>query len=224
MFGIIAYHTTEMPPVQVIDGVRFRTVPVTRGQSLRARFSARTAAGKLRRERVRYALFPTDYPHCALFARGGILPPPLAPLFRAAAPAIVRRYMATRGLDPHAAMVAFAARRVTPELRRCVTGLCGEIRYLALCVPDGGEALARTMRRDCGAAVRVGTPDALPHPDLTVVFDDMPVSGETLRLDETLAVSFDSPRSNALLALLYSAGALDAASLNVTSLTCCETT
>lgn len=219
MFGLIAYRTEETPPEQVVDGVRFHTVRVAEGQGPRARLSARAAASALRRCGVRLALFPPEYPLLPSFARRGVVPPPLAPLYRAAAPAIVRRYMRQRGVDPRAAMVAFAAERITPELRRCVTELCGEIRYPALCVPSGGESLALSLRRDFGAAVRVGAADALPPPDLFVTFDDTPVPGEALRLDEGLNVQFDDPRPAALLALLHRAGALDADALSVKTLT-----
>lgn len=219
MFGLIAYRTEEKPPEQVVDGVRFHTVQVAEGQGPRARLSARAAASALRRGGVHLALFPPEYPLIQLFARRGVVPPPSAPLFRAAAPAIVRRYMRQRGVDPRAAMVAFAAERITPELCRCVTELCGEIRYPALCVPEGGESLALSLRRNFGAAVRVGTVDALPRPDLFVTFDDTPVPGEALCLDETLDIQFDDPRPVALLALLYRAGALDADALSIKTLT-----
>ncbi len=219
MFGLIAYRTEETPPVQVIDGVRFRAVGVTRGESLRARLSARAAAGTLRQADVRYALFPADYPYAAPFARCGVVSPPLAPLYRAAAPAIVRRCMMQRGIEARHAMVAFAAERLTPELRRCVTALCRDIRYIALCIPDGGEGFARALLRDYGVAARVGRADALPRPDLFAVFDGTSVPGEALRLDEALDVAFDSPRPSALLALLHRAGRLDADTLQVKSLT-----
>ena len=219
MFGLVSYRAAETPPLRVIDGVRFRAVYVPEGASLCAGFAARAAAAALRRDGVSLALFPSDYPFAAPFARRGIVPPPLSPLYRAAAPALVRRYLALCGVDPRAATVAFAAARVTPELRRCVLALCREIRYIALYVPDGGDALARSLWRGFGAAARGGAPDAIPRPDLTVVFDDTPVPGEALRLDEALAVTFDSPHPNATLALLHRAGALDADSLNVKTLT-----
>ena len=219
MFGLIAYRTEDMPPERIINGVRFRAVYVSEGQGLRARLSASAAASALRREGVRLALFPPDYPFPVPFARRGVTPPPLAPLYRDAATAIVRRYMELHGVDPRTAMVAFAAGRATPELRRCVTELCGQIRYIALCVPNGGEALALSLRRDFGVAARIGTPDALPPPDLFVVFDDTPVPGEALRLDEALNVTFDDPRPGALLALLHRAGALDADTLNIKTIT-----
>ena len=216
MFGLIAYGA-DTAPERVIDGLRFRAVRVAAGQGLRAGLSARAAASALRRAGVRLALFPPDFPYIPLFVRRGIEPPPLAPLYRAAAPAVVRRYMLRLGIDPRDAMVAFAAERVTPELMRCVTALCGEIRYIALCVPDGGEAFALALRRAFGVAARVGTPDALPPPDLTVVFDETPVPNRALYLGEGLAVAFDDPRPNALLALLHRSGALDAAALDVES-------
>lgn len=215
MFGLVAYDPS--PPVRIIDGVCFRAVRVAEGRSLRARLSACGAAETLRRERVRFALFPPDYPFLTSFARRGVLPPPPAPFYRAAAPAIVRRRMEHLCIDPHRSTVAFSAQELTPELRRCVLALCGEIRYIALSIPCGGEAFARELRRMYGIAARLGAVDSPPRPDLVVVFDGSGAPEDALRLDGTLDVVFDDPRPRDLLALLWRAGTLDAAALGVSA-------
>ena len=219
MYGYVAYHTAEEPPYRVFGGVRFRAVYVAEGESLRARLSARAAARRLAREGVRCAVFPADYPYCEVFARYGVAPPPSAPLYRATAAAIVRRYLAQSGVEPRNAVVTFAAERVTPELRRAVETLCAEVRYIALAIPQDGDALARSLRRDFGVAARVGPLDALPRADLVVAFGDTNADSSVLRLDESLDVAYDSELSNELLALLWRAGALDADALQIKNVT-----
>jgi len=214
MFGCIDCRPPGAPPFRMIEGVRFRTVSVAPGKSFRAGLSARAAARTLRREGVRLAVFPPDCAYRAVFAKHGIAAPPLAPLYRAAAAGIVTRYLAQRGVEARRALLTFAADCVTPELCRCVRTLCADVRYIALAVPRGG-ALAQALRRDFGVAAQVGPLDALLRADLIVTFDDTPAEGAVLRLDERLRVVFDSEHPNELLALLWRAGALDAASLRV---------
>ena len=219
MYGLIAYRAAGAPPVRVIEGVPFRAVYAAEGATLRAALSARAAARQLRRAGVHLAAFPADYPHRAVFARYGVGAPSAAPLYRACAPAIVRRCLAQRGVDPRGAVVVFAAEYVTPELTRCVEALCAEVRYVVLAVPHGGDALAQTLRRRYGVAAPVVSPDTAPRAALTVVFDETPAGGGALRLDETLRVTFNSPHPPEVLSLLWRAGALDAATLEVKAVT-----
>lgn len=180
MLGYIAYRAEEAPaaPARVIGGVRFRAVYVRRGGGIAARLSARAAARALQRAGVRCAVFPPDYPHRALFARCGVLPPPLTPLCHALAAPIVRRYAAEHGLDLRRAAVAFAAPRVTPELRRAVWELSAETRYIMLRIPGGGEELARSLRRGRGVAARAAAMGELTSADLTVCFAPRGTPGE----------------------------------------------
>lgn len=215
MYGLIAYRAADMPPVRVIEGVPLRAVYVAEGCSLRAALSARAAAAALRRAGVRLAAFPADYPYRSVFARRGVEVPSPAPLHRAAAAAIVRRFMTERGVDPRSALVVFAAESVTPELSRCAAELCAEVRYAALAVPHGGEALARSLRRRFGVTAPVVSAGAPSRAALTVAFDAAPVGGEALRLDDALRVVYDSPYPQDVLGLLWRAGALNAAALRV---------
>lgn len=217
MFGYVAYRAPEMPPVRVIEGARFRAVYVLPGNTLRARLSARAAARALARESVQAAVFPPEYTHRELFARYGIAAPPLAPLYRATAAAIVRRHLAQSEIEPRRASVAFAAESVTPELRRAVFALAADVRYIALAIPHGGDALAQALRRKLGVAARVGPFEMLPSADLVVAFDE--TECDALRLDETLRVVYDSPYPNELLAALWRAGAINADALCVKNVT-----
>lgn len=180
MLGYVAYRAEGLPaaPARVIGGVRFRAVYVRRGDGLAARLSARAAARVLRRAGVRCALFPRDYPHRALFAGYGVSPPPLTPLYHALAAGIVRRCAARRGLKLHRAVVAFAAPRVTPELRRAVWELSADVRYIVLRIPGGGGELARELRRERGVAARSAAPEETVSADLTVCFEPCGVPGE----------------------------------------------
>ena len=215
MYGLIAYRAADMPPVRVIGGVPLRTVYAAEGCSLRAALSARLAAAALRRAGVRLAAFPADYPYRSIFARCGVASPSPAPLYRAAAAAIVRCFAAQRGIDLRSAPVVFAAEYVTPDLTRCVEALCAEVRYVMLAVPRGGETLAQTLRRRYGAAAPVVPGGAAPRGALTVIFDETPARGNALRLDDALRVTYDSPYPQDVLGLLWRAGALDAAALRV---------
>lgn len=219
MLACISYRSQPAPPFVVYGGVLFRAVSVREGRSLRAGLSAHAAARTLRREGVRCAVFPPDYPYRALFSRCGVDAPSPVPLYRATAPGIVRRYLVQRGVSPNAATVAFCAEAVTPELRACVESLCADVRYLMLSVPRGGEALARELRRKIGVAAQAGALDALPRPDLAVSFDGACVDRGALRLDGSLGVTYDSKYSNELLAALYLTGALDPSELRVVSVT-----
>lgn len=180
MLGYVVYRTEGSPaaPARVIGGVRFRAVYVRRGEGMAARFSARAAARVLRRDGVRCALFPPDYPHRALFARYGISPPPLTPLYHALAAGIVRRYAARRGLELHRAAVAFTAPRVTPEVRRAVWELSADVRYIVLRIPGEGGELARELRRERGVAARSAAPGEVVSADLTVCFEPCDASAE----------------------------------------------
>ena len=216
MLGYVDYRAEGSPaaPTRVIGGVRFRAVYVRRGDGIAARLSARAAARALRRHGVRCAVFPPDYPHRALFAGYGVSPPPVTPLYHAFAAGIARRYAARRGLDLHRAAVAFAAPRVTPELRQAVWELSAEARYIVLRIPDGGGELARLLRRERGVAARVAAPGEVVSVDLTVCFEPCEAFGG----GAVLPLYAPEPPNGApdagleLRAALFLAGAFDAES------------
>lgn len=200
--------------MRVIRGVRFRTVYLSRGTGLYACFLRSLAARTLAREGVRQAVFLVDDAQRELFARHGVMGISPVPLYRATAAAIARRCLTQRGVAPRAATIAFAAEHVTPELRRAVTILAPEVRYVTLAVFRGGEALARTLRCELGVAARVAVPGEALCADLTLCFDPCGTEGLAL-YDPALAVDYDDGLPAELLAALWQAGALDAEKLNV---------
>lgn len=213
MLGYVDYRSNGVPaaPTRVIEGLRFRAVYVRRGDTLAARLSAHVAARALHEAGVRCAVFPPDYPHRAIFALRGILPPPLTPLCHALAAEIVRRYAAQCALELHRAAVAFVASRVTPELRRAVWELSAETRYIVLRIPGSGE-LARALRRERGVAARVVGPEEALSADLTVCFEPCKAPREGMVLPLYAPESSDAYAPSVeleLYAALFLAGALD---------------
>lgn len=207
MFAMITYRGRE-DTAGLPENVRIPVVSVPHGTGLRARMAAAAAAKKLRCAGVRQAVFPPDYPYADVFARRSIAVPPLAPLYCATAHAIVLCCMERMGLQPRRAEVMLAARQVSPELRSLAFRLCGEVRYVSLAVPWGGEELAQELRRSRGVAPRF-------RPDLIVSFDGTEAGENALTLDEELQVEYDSALPGRLLAALFASGMLRAEELRV---------
>ena len=205
------------PRFRTVEGVKFRAVYPRSGVSLPARISRWSAARILARENIREAVFLTLTPReRRAFERRGIVPIPCATLYRATAEAIVRRVMAQRGLEPRRATLAFVAEELTPEFRRMVERLCGEVRYVLLRVP-GAEELARQLQQRYGVAARPWQSSAAPRADLCVAFGSAEAGGEALRVGENLNVVYESEHPNALLSALLRAGALTPEALTVRS-------
>lgn len=215
MFGMVCARAAQEPRERVVKGVRFRAAYVTEGDALRARLSCRGAARSLARAGVREAVFLAEGAERAAFAKRGVMPISAVPLYCATAAEIVRRYLTQGGMDPRGITLAFAAKRLTPELCGAIGSLASDVRYLVLRVPDGA-ALARRLQRERGVAVRL-CEDGPLRADLTAAFDGADSAGEVLRFDETLRVAYDHPYPNELLAALRRAGALDADQLTVLS-------
>ena len=117
MLGLVCYQDTgEKNGARTLCGVHFGAVCVPRGEGLRAVLSAKRAAKYLQKRHVRYAVFPKDYPHEALFARFGVLPPAEQPLRMAKSAEIVRCAMARLALAPERARIALCASSQSPAL------------------------------------------------------------------------------------------------------------
>ncbi len=215
MFGLVCDHAAEEPRERVLAGVRFCAVYVAGGNPLRVRLSSRAAARVLARRGVREAVFLAGAAELGIFAGRGITPISAGTLYRATAAAIVRRYLAQRGMDFRRVTLAFAAERVTAELCHTIELLSADVRYLVLCAP-GGAALADRLQLERGVALRLCDKEPL-RADLTIAFDGIETSGAALRLDDALCVTYDSPYPNELLTVLWRTGALDADRLQVMS-------
>ncbi len=218
MLGWVEYRTADAPaaPVRLIGGARFRVARVERGEGAPARLSAYLAARSLSRDGVHCAVFPPDYPHCKAFARRGVLPPPLTPLYHATAAAIVRRYMAQIGFDTRHGTLVFAARSVSPELRQAAFELSASARHIALTPMSGAEALAGALRRERGVAARILAPDETSDVGAAVCFEPCGTFAPELPLyAPKLTVEYGAALSTDVLAALWTAGALDASALAV---------
>lgn len=77
-------------------------------------------------------------------------------------------------LRPERARIALCAPSQSAALEAAARELSKDVRYLALCAPNG-ERLARTLRWDCGASVHTLQTDERIAADLSVCFDDFPL-------------------------------------------------
>ncbi len=138
--------------VRKILGQPFLEARLGPGKRLAERFFAKRAARALARAGVRTAVFPRDYPHQEIFAKYGILPVDVLPLYRRMAPLIVRRKMSRQGLSPSTTTVAVAAERMTAEIGKLVTELALQVRYVML-TASGAEEFCQSLQREYGVSV-----------------------------------------------------------------------
>ena len=224
MFGYVFVGAAQGEPA--LCGAPFCAVEVKAGGTLAARRSARQAARRLARRGIREAVFPEGYLFFPLFARCGVRPVPTAPLYRATAGAILRRALAQRGAKPPESTVALAAARVTAELAQTAWQIAPRVRYLALAVDGGGEALAYELRRELGVAARVYPRGAAPDATITLSFDGgaglprrgvVPLDSPALGVEYVMPEEIRAPGcdENGLLAALVRLGTLQPETLTV---------
>lgn len=216
MIAYISYRKDHRSPSisrRVIAGAAFPVLSYPWQRHPAGPLSRRMAllwAGRLKREGVRSAVFPLDFPYTALFIRQGILPADPLPLQMALAPHLVRRRLDALGLEPTRAVVALSGQRLTAELADAARMLALAYRYVFLDVPSGGEGFARSLRRSFGVSllldpspVQLQRADALllytPRTDLSldhpVCYALYPGAGEKgipLRLPVAAAAAVDA--------------------------------
>lgn len=158
MIGFVAW-TEEKAPRRAGESsvlrMRFLEVRLLRRKNTPAavlRRRAAAAAKKLQKLGVTRAVFPEEFSYEAVFAKYGVFPVDVMPLYRSLAGEWVRAEIAARGLAGEAT-AAVCADRLTGELVRAVTELCLRHRYVLLDVNDGGEELARQLRREYGVSL-----------------------------------------------------------------------
>lgn len=158
MIGFIAW-TEEKAPRRAEElavlRMRFLEVCLRRRQNTPAavlRRRAASAAKKLQKLGITRAVFPGNFPYEAVFTKHGISPVEVMPLYRNLAGEWLRAEIAAKGLSG-TATAAVSGDRLTGELVRAVTELCLRYRYVLLDVPDGGEELARQLRREYGVSL-----------------------------------------------------------------------
>ena len=155
MIGYLAYGKEERRGAlgeRSILGVRFLQAVVPGRNRLAGRFWARRLASQLRRRGVTEAVYPRDCPYEEAFVRQGILPVNPLPLYRSMAPQVVRWEMGRQGISPAAATAAVVARGVGEDVRRILTELALQVRYVMLHASGGGD-LCRSLQREYGVSV-----------------------------------------------------------------------
>ena len=158
MIGFVAW-TEEKAPRRAGDAVvlrmRFLEVRLLRRKNTPAavlRRRAAAAARKLQKLGVVRAVFPEAFPYEAVFAKYGVFPVETARLYRSIAGEWLRSELAAKGISG-ASRLAVCADRLTGELVRTMTELCLRYRYVLLDVAEGGEELARQLRREFGVSL-----------------------------------------------------------------------
>lgn len=158
MIGFVSW-TEEKAPRRAVElavlRMRFLEVSLRRRQNTPAaviRRRAASAAKKLQKLGITRAVFPENFPYEAVFAKHGVSPVEVMPLYRNLAGEWLRAEIAAKGLSG-TATAAVCGDRLTGELVRAVTELCLRYRYVLLDVPDAGEELARQLRREYGVSL-----------------------------------------------------------------------
>lgn len=132
---------------------------------------ASLGARRMRRCGVRRAVFPAQFPYTALFLRQGIVPMDTMPLRRALCASYVRRRMEELGIPPTEAVIAVAGSYLGSEMAETVRTLALAFRYVLLSVPEGGETLARHLRRQYGISLILHPArDQLERADALILF------------------------------------------------------
>ena len=176
MLGYIAYGDGPRRPLlgeRKIAGGRFVALwmgahPHPGGPLARGR--AASAARRMRASGVRWAVFPVDFPYTALFIRQGVCPVETLPLRRALAAPLTRRRLEGMGLAPTEAVVGVSGAGMGRELWDTARALALSFRYVLLDA-DGGEALARELRREYGVSLLLRpSPDQLERSDALLLF------------------------------------------------------
>ena len=136
-----------------------------------AKWKAGRAARRMHESGVRQAVFPIDFPYTSVFLRHGIQPVDTMHLRRAVCPSYVKQRLEELKIPPERGIIALSGEYLCRELRETVRILALDFRYVMLAVPEGGEELARELRRTYGISLLLKpTNDQLERADALVVF------------------------------------------------------
>ena len=129
------------------------------------------AAKRMYMAGVRQAVFPVDFPYTSIFLRQGIVPVDTLPLRREICAGYVTRRLEEMGIPPTAAVIALGGEYLSREMREITKRLALAYRYVMLSVPEGGEELARELRRTYGISLILRpAEDQLERADALVLF------------------------------------------------------
>lgn len=136
---------------------RLYGLPVLRGTADPSGFwgerRLRRAARELRRGGALRVLTAPEFDLWPFLARSGLRPIDPEPLIRAQSVALALSALERQGLAPDRATIALRGRRADHEMARAAARLCARVRRLVVDAPQGGEELARWLRREYGVPV-----------------------------------------------------------------------
>jgi hypothetical protein len=142
-------------------------------------FRLRRTGRNLYRSGALQILAPKNFGGWSVLRQQGIAPIDPLPLLRDQSARLALESLCRQGREPGKNAVALRGRRAGRDMERAALRLCGQVRRLVIEAPEGGDELARWLRRQYGMPI-------LPPEEQTPVeicFDPMPSAAETsLRL------------------------------------------
>lgn len=168
LFGRLVFSTEGRGQVerQNVYGLRVIQIQVRPGGWLEGRRLGR-GVKRLARAGIRRVLVPRNFDQWPLLERWGMGGVDPVPFLRFYAPQIVLAALNRQGIAPNTATVALRGKRVDRDMARTAQLLCPLVRQVAVSAPQGGEELARWLRREYGLPVQ---PDGA-QVSLAVYFD-----------------------------------------------------
>ena len=176
MLGYIEYdENTKMVRLEqrrVMGGTFLSLTFGRENRGVGGRWKIIRAARRMREAGVRQAVFPVDFPYTSEFLRHGVVPVDTLPLRREICPRYVRHRLSELQILPDRGIIALSGEYLSRELREITQTLALDFRYVMLSVPEGGEELARQMRRMYGVSLLLKpTRDQLERADALILFD-----------------------------------------------------
>lgn len=183
----------------------------------------RRGARRLSREGIRRVLVPLGFSQWSQLERWGLRRVDPVPFLRFYAPQIVLAALNRQGIAPNTATVALRGKRVDRDMARAAQLLCPLVRQVAVSAPQGGEELARWLRREYGLPVQ---PDGA-QVSLAVYFDgegageeDLLLWGQNPQLGDIMprvsGLTEEDQKNFGLLTALWETGKLDPNGLEFT--------
>ena len=175
MLGYIEYDentkTIRLEQRRVMGGMFLSLTFGRENRGIAGRWKATRAARKMREAGVRQAVFPVDFPYTAEFLRFGVVPVDTLPLRRAVCPAYVKERLRELQIPPERGIIALTGEYLSRELRETTRAMALDFRYVMLAVPEGGEELARELRRTYGISLLLKpTRDQLERADAMILY------------------------------------------------------
>lgn len=238
MFGYVDWQKETRGAMRLnrenIGGVAFAVLTVCGRGGFLFSHRLRRAAGKMQRWGVRQVVCPPDFPREEFFAPVGIDGVPEQELRRALLGQLLDQVCAAHRLSLRRGAAALIARRATREVWQAGEALAQRVRYVILCVGQGGDALGDHLRYTYGISAAAAAP---VEPSLCLYYTDLPREqpfsaylclGEHCAQEQTLRCTVSEEWrdmlggkeiTTQLLAALFAAGRIRAEDIKVESIT-----